>query len=111
MSNIVVDADAQENSAVVEDNTKPITDESVDIVETVEAQAETVEPTIQDKFAGKSTEDIIDSYTNLEKLYNNLDSIESKKDLWFAKGQLSILRQVIGLEDTTKRAVEELDVI
>ena len=67
MSNIVVDADSQENSAVVEDNTQPITDESVDIVETVEAQAETVEPTIPDKFAGTSTEDIIDSYTNLEK--------------------------------------------
>ena len=55
--------------------------------------------------------DLIEELKNLEKLYNNLDSIESKKDLWFAKGQLSILRQVIGLEDTTKRAVEELDVI
>ena len=55
--------------------------------------------------------DLIEELKNLEELYNKLDSIESEKDLWFAKGQLSILRQILSLEDTTKLAVEELDII
>jgi hypothetical protein len=45
----------------------------------------------------------------LKDLTNKLDSIESEKDLWFARGQLSILRQVTGLEEMTKLAMEELD--
>jgi len=54
--------------------------------------------------------DLIEELKNLEELYNKLDSIESEKDLWFAKGQLAILRQILSLEDSTKRAVEELDI-
>ena len=54
--------------------------------------------------------DLIEELKNLKELYNKLDSIESEKDLWFAKGQLSILRQMLSLEDTAKRAVEELDI-
>ena len=38
-----------------------------------------------------------------------LDSIDNEKDLWFARGQLSILRQMIVLEDATKAAMTELD--
>ena len=53
--------------------------------------------------------DLIQELRNLEDLTNNLDSVESEKDLWFARGQLSVLRQVIGLEETTKAAAEELD--
>jgi len=53
--------------------------------------------------------DLINELKNLEDLTNNLDSVESEKDLWFARGQLSVLRQVIGLEETTKAAAEELD--
>ena len=55
--------------------------------------------------------DLVEELKNLESLYNKLDSIESEKDLWFAKGQLSILRQILSLEETTKRAAEELDFI
>ena len=77
MSNIVVDADSEELSAVeevsnVDENT--ITDSTEDTIsditkEVVEIQAETevVEPSIPSKFAGKSQQEIIDSYTNLEK--------------------------------------------
>ena len=54
--------------------------------------------------------DLIEELKNLEEIYNKLDSIESEKDLWFAKGQLSILRQVIALEETTKQAAEELEI-
>jgi len=79
MSNIVVDADSEESSVEevvevsnVDENT--ITDSTEDVIsditeEVVEIQAETevVEPSIPSKFANKSTEEIIDSYTNLEK--------------------------------------------
>ena len=53
--------------------------------------------------------ELVEELKTLEQLTNNLDSVESEKDLWFARGQLSILRQMIGLEDTTKAAAEELD--
>ena len=53
--------------------------------------------------------DLVKELKNLEDLTNQLDSVESEKDLWFARGQLSILRQIIALEDTTKSAAEELD--
>ena len=53
--------------------------------------------------------DLVEELSNLEALTNNLDSVESEKDLWFARGQLSILRQMIALEDATKAAAEQLD--
>ena len=53
--------------------------------------------------------DLVEELKNLETLYSNLDSLESERDLWFAKGQLTILRQVIGLEESTRVAVEQLD--
>ena len=78
MSNIVVDADSQETS--VEENveisnidestiTDSVEDIQSEVVDNVEAEAETPTETqeIPSKFAGKSTEEIIDSYTNLEK--------------------------------------------
>jgi len=53
--------------------------------------------------------ELVQELKTLKDITNNLDSVESEKDLWFARGQLSILRQIIGLEDTTKAAAEELD--
>ena len=53
--------------------------------------------------------ELVQELKTLEDLTNNLDSIENEKDLWFARGQLAILRQIIGLEETTKQAAEELD--
>ena len=53
--------------------------------------------------------ELVQELKTLEDLTNNLDSVESEKDLWFARGQLSVLRQVIRLEETTKAAAEELD--
>jgi hypothetical protein len=54
--------------------------------------------------------DLIEELKNLKEIYNKIDSIESERDLWFAKGQVSILRQMIALEEATKLAVEELDI-
>jgi hypothetical protein len=53
--------------------------------------------------------DLVEELNNLVDIYSNLDSLESDRDLWYAKGQLSILRQVIGLEEATKLAVEQLE--
>tara|TARA_R100000908_G_C3752706_1_gene147140 strand:- start:2484 stop:2726 length:243 start_codon:yes stop_codon:yes gene_type:complete len=64
----------------------------------------------QDLIEQDGWRDLVEELKNLEEIYNKLDSIESDKDLWFAKGQLSILRQIIALEATTKQAVEELDI-
>lgn len=77
MSNIVVDADSEESSAVVEvsnvdentitDSTEDtISDITEEVVE-VQAEAEVEQSSVPSKFANKSTEEIIDSYTNLEK--------------------------------------------
>ena len=78
MSNIVVDADSQESSAAVEENveisnidestiTDSVEDIQSEVVDNVSEETQTEAPEIPSKFAGKSTEDIIDSYTNLEK--------------------------------------------
>lgn len=64
----------------------------------------------QDLIEQDGWRDLVEELKNLEEIYNKLDSVESEKDLWFAKGQLSILRQVISLKTTTKQAVEELDI-
>ena len=64
----------------------------------------------QDLIEQDGWRDLVEELKNLEEIYNKLDSVESDKDLWFAKGQLSILRQVISLETTTKQAEEELDI-
>lgn len=64
----------------------------------------------QDLIEQDGWRDLVEELKNLEEIYNKLDSVESDKDLWFAKGQLSILRQVISLEEATKLAVEELDI-
>ncbi len=66
MSNIVVDAtDAVVSEAQSEQVTTPTTDESG--VETPTETVQNTETVIPEKFAGKSPEEIIDSYQNLEK--------------------------------------------
>lgn len=44
----------------------------------------------------------------LSEVVNNIESAENEKDLWFARGQLSVLRQMSALEDLTKQAADEL---
>ena len=53
--------------------------------------------------------DLIEELKVMPEAVKRLDSIDSEKDLWFARGQLSILRQMIVLEDATKAAMTELD--
>jgi len=75
MSNIVVDADTQVPADVeisnVDESTITDTTTAEDtmdqVAEAVDASEATESSEIPSKFAGKSTEEIIDSYTNLEK--------------------------------------------
>ena len=53
--------------------------------------------------------DLIEELKTLSESVKRIDSIENERDLWFARGQLSILRQMIVLEDATKTAMAELD--
>ena len=52
---------------------------------------------------------LIEELKVLSDSVKRIDSIDNEKDLWFARGQLSILRQMIVLEDATKVAMAELD--
>jgi hypothetical protein len=53
--------------------------------------------------------DLVEELKTLSDSVKRIDSIDNEKDLWFARGQLSILRQMIVLEDATKAAMTELD--
>ena len=53
--------------------------------------------------------DLIEELKTISESVKRIDSIENERDLWFARGQLSILRQMIVLEDATKTAMTELD--
>ena len=64
----------------------------------------------QDLIEQDGWRDLVEELKNLKEIYSKIDSVESEKDLWFAKGQVSILRQMIALEEATKLAVEELDI-
>ena len=76
MSNIVVDADTQVpadveisnvDESTITDTTTTAEDIMDQVAEAVDASEATESSGIPSKFAGKSTEEIIDSYTNLEK--------------------------------------------
>lgn len=75
------------------------------------------EQTTKDYYTARQTlveqdgwRDLVEELKNLKEIYSKIDSVESERDLWFAKGQVSILRQMIALEEATKLAVEELDI-
>ena len=53
---------------------------------------------------------LIEELKTLSDSVKRIDSIDNEKDLWFARGQLSILRQMIVLEEATKAAMTELDI-
>ena len=53
--------------------------------------------------------DLVEELKTLSESVKRIDSIDNEKDLWFARGQLSILRQMIVLEEATKVAMTELD--
>ena len=54
--------------------------------------------------------DLIEELKVMSESVKRLESIDNEKDLWFARGQLSILRQMIVLDEATKAAMTELDI-
>ena len=67
---------------------------------------------LEDRLSMMETEgwrDLIQDLENLEDSVKNIDTMNSEQDLWHAKGQLEILRQLHSLEDATKLAVEQSD--
>lgn len=54
--------------------------------------------------------ELIIELDNLSEVTNNIESLNNENDLWFAKGQLSVLRQIISMESLTKSGAEELEI-
>ena len=51
--------------------------------------------------------DLIQDFKNIERGVRDIDTMNSEKDLWHAKGQLHILNLVLSLENVTQLAVEQ----
>ena len=70
----------------------------------------TDEQFIKDRLAMFETEgwrDLMVDMEITEKNVADIRTLESEKDLWHAKGQLQILRQLKGLEEATRIEVEQ----
>tara|TARA_Y100000296_G_scaffold72065_1_gene88143 strand:- start:360 stop:590 length:231 start_codon:yes stop_codon:yes gene_type:complete len=62
-----------------------------------------------DMFETEGWRDLVSDLKITEENVRDIRTLESEKDLWYAKGQLEILRQLHSLEDATKLAVEQSD--
>ena len=62
-----------------------------------------------DMFETEGWRDLVADLKITEENVKDIRTLESEKDLWHAKGQLEILRQLHSLEDATKLAVEQSD--
>ena len=60
-----------------------------------------------DMFETEGWRDLVSDLKITEGNVRDIRTLESEKDLWYAKGQLEILRQLHSLEDATKLAVEQ----
>jgi len=72
--------------------------------------AKTDEQFLKDRLEMFETEgwrDLVSDLKITEENVRDISTLESEKDLWHAKGQLEILRQLHSLEDATKLAVEQ----
>lgn len=52
--------------------------------------------------------DLIEDVEAMLASTNNLDGVESEKSLHFKKGEISIMRWILTLEETSKLAYEQL---
>ena len=71
MSSIVVDEASSTDAPITNEQEQNVTEEATTEEVTQEAQAEETpqpEPTIPEKFAGKSTEELVEMYQNVEKM-------------------------------------------
>ena len=66
---------------------------------------------LEDRLSMMETEgwrDLIQDLENLENSVSNIDSMNSDKDLWNAKGQLYMINFLLSLYTATNLALEEL---
>ena len=118
MSNIVVDAEAKVPADVeisnIDDST--ITDTTAEevmdqVAEAVDASEATESSEIPSKFAGKSTEEIIDSYTNLEKeLGRKAQEVGELRKLSDSFLQAEVSRNTQNPQDNTPLETKDNDV-
>ena len=65
---------------------------------------------IEDRLAMMESDGWLDLIADLENIQTNvvdIDTMSDEKDLWEAKGQLTILRFLLTLENTTKITLEQ----
>ena len=66
---------------------------------------------LEDRLSMMETEgwrDLIQDLENLEDSVKNIDTMNSEKDLWNAKGQLYMINFLLSLYTATNLALEEL---
>lgn len=121
MSNIVVDAEAQVpadveisnvDDSTITDTTAPTAEEIMDqVAEAVDAPEAEESPEIPSKFAGKSTQEIIDSYTNLEKeLGRKAQEVGELRKLSDSFLQAEVSRNTQNPQDNTPLETKDNDV-
>jgi len=57
-------------------------------------------------FEQEGWSDLVGELETLSLNLNDVRSIENEKDLYFVKGQLSMIQMIINLEDSTKEVME-----
>jgi hypothetical protein len=57
-------------------------------------------------FEQEGWSDLVGELETLSMNLNDVRSIENEKDLYFVKGQLSMIQMIINLEDSTKEVME-----
>jgi len=57
-------------------------------------------------FEQEGWNDLVGELETLSTNLNNVQSIENEKDLYFVKGQLSIIQMILNLEDSTKQLLD-----
>ena len=121
MSNIVVDAEAQVpadveisnvDDSTITDTTASTAEEIMDqVAEAVDAPEAEESPEIPSKFAGKSTQEIIDSYTNLEKeLGRKAQEVGELRKLSDSFLQAEVSRNTQNPQDNTPLETKDNDV-
>jgi hypothetical protein len=58
-------------------------------------------------FEQEGWSDLVGELETLSLNLNDVRSIENEKDLYFVKGQLSMIQMIINLEDSTKQLLNE----
>lgn len=61
-----------------------------------------------DLFASKGWKDLIEDVQNMKDATDKVSSVRDEKDLYFKKGEVSIMNWVLSLEQMTKDAFEGL---